>query len=262
MTDNRNREANEVADPLGLAGIEFIEYATSRPQALGLVLEMMGTGRSRATAAAYQRAIDRGAWAVPRSLSALWNVGFNLAAAVHFSPAFCPIAKAMGLQIRQKLSSLGPNFASTPQVRQAPRSLSALWNVGCNLAAAVHFSPAFCPIAKAMGLQIRQKLSSLGPNFASTPQIRQAPSPPNPAPARLNQVRSAVIQEVKVVVGPKARIHAACPAARSGQLRFLGSMTTTNKYRCPWWPSAPAPRPSGWAKTCCAAPCPCPTACA
>ena len=45
------------------------------------------------------------------------------------------------------------------------------------------------------------------------------------APARLNRVRSAVTQEVKVVVGTKARIHAACPAARSGQLRFLGSRT-------------------------------------
>ncbi len=30
------------ANPLGLAGIEFIEYATNRPQALGQVLEMMG----------------------------------------------------------------------------------------------------------------------------------------------------------------------------------------------------------------------------
>lgn len=30
------------ANPLGLAGIEFIEYATSKPQALGQVLEMMG----------------------------------------------------------------------------------------------------------------------------------------------------------------------------------------------------------------------------
>ena len=56
------------------------------------------------------------------------------------------------------------------------RSLSDLGIVGCNLAAAVHFSPAFCPIATAMGLQTRQKLSSLGPNFASTPQARQAPS--------------------------------------------------------------------------------------
>ena len=32
----------DAADPLGMDGIEFIEYATSRPQALGHVLEMMG----------------------------------------------------------------------------------------------------------------------------------------------------------------------------------------------------------------------------
>ena len=39
----RDREAiGEVPNPLGLDGIEFIEYATSRPQALGQVLEMMG----------------------------------------------------------------------------------------------------------------------------------------------------------------------------------------------------------------------------
>jgi 4-hydroxyphenylpyruvate dioxygenase len=39
----RDREAiGDVPNPLGLAGIEFIEYATSRPQALGQVLEMMG----------------------------------------------------------------------------------------------------------------------------------------------------------------------------------------------------------------------------
>ena len=38
-----DREAiPEVANPLGLDGIEFIEYATSQPQALGNVLEMMG----------------------------------------------------------------------------------------------------------------------------------------------------------------------------------------------------------------------------
>lgn len=38
-------ERETIADsenPLGLAGIEFIEYATSRPQALGQVFEMMG----------------------------------------------------------------------------------------------------------------------------------------------------------------------------------------------------------------------------
>ena len=114
MTDttNRDREAlGDVPNPLGLAGIEFIEYATTRPQALGQVLEMMGFKpiarhrsrevllyrqgpmnvvinahvsarpssvqptetpviaaialRVRDAAAAYRRALDRGAWAVP-----------------------------------------------------------------------------------------------------------------------------------------------------------------------------------------------------
>ncbi|MCE2879238.1 MAG: 4-hydroxyphenylpyruvate dioxygenase [Comamonadaceae bacterium] len=108
----RQREAiSEVANPLGLDGIEFIEYATSRPQALGQVLEMMGFKpvarhrsrevllyrqgrinvilnahlpqlagsvsngekpwlaaialRVRDASAAYRRALERGAWAVP-----------------------------------------------------------------------------------------------------------------------------------------------------------------------------------------------------
>lgn len=98
-------------NPSGLDGIEFIEYATTRPHALGHVLELMGfrpvarhrsrevvlyrqgtmnvvvnahdsarqQGRSadgearisavafraRDAAAAYRRALDRGAWAVP-----------------------------------------------------------------------------------------------------------------------------------------------------------------------------------------------------
>ncbi|RZJ08178.1 MAG: 4-hydroxyphenylpyruvate dioxygenase, partial [Haliea sp.] len=101
----------EVPNPLGLDGIEFIEYATAKPQALGQVLEMMGfrpvarhrsrevmlyrqggmnvivnahvpalpdaaSGsdkpviaavalRVRDAAAAYTRALNRGAWAVP-----------------------------------------------------------------------------------------------------------------------------------------------------------------------------------------------------
>jgi hypothetical protein len=37
-----------------------------------------------------------------------------------FLTAFLPHSSAMGLQIRQKLSSLGPIFASTLQVRQPP----------------------------------------------------------------------------------------------------------------------------------------------
>ena len=38
-----NREAiQEGANPLGMEGIEFIEYATAQPQQLGQVLEKMG----------------------------------------------------------------------------------------------------------------------------------------------------------------------------------------------------------------------------
>jgi len=99
----------EISNPLGMEGIEFIEYATSRPQALGQVLETMGFRpiarhrsrevllyrqgdihvivnahaegggatrdenpviaaialRVRDAAAAYRRALERGAWAVP-----------------------------------------------------------------------------------------------------------------------------------------------------------------------------------------------------
>lgn len=43
MPQASDREAISDADnPLGLCGIEFIEYSTSKPQALGQVLEMMG----------------------------------------------------------------------------------------------------------------------------------------------------------------------------------------------------------------------------
>jgi 4-hydroxyphenylpyruvate dioxygenase len=101
----------DAANPLGLDGIEFIEYTTAKPQALGQVLEMMGFRpvarhrsrevllyrqgsinvivnahvpalpdgaaptdrpmiaaialRVRDAAAAYGRALERGAWAVP-----------------------------------------------------------------------------------------------------------------------------------------------------------------------------------------------------
>ncbi|MES2910344.1 MAG: VOC family protein [Pseudomonadota bacterium] len=101
----------DASNPLGLDGIEFIEYTTAKPQALGQVLEMMGfrpvarhrsrevmlyrqgglniivnahvpvlpSGaapqdkpeiaavalRVRDAAAAYGRALERGAWAVP-----------------------------------------------------------------------------------------------------------------------------------------------------------------------------------------------------
>ena len=43
MSQPSNRESlADVANPLGLSGIEFIEFSTSKPQALGAVLETMG----------------------------------------------------------------------------------------------------------------------------------------------------------------------------------------------------------------------------
>jgi 4-hydroxyphenylpyruvate dioxygenase len=101
-----NREAiGDLPNPLGLAGIEFVEYRTGRPQALGQLLESVGFHpvarhrsrevtlyrqgtmnvivnahgvagdepptlaavalRVRDAGAAYRRALDRGAWGVP-----------------------------------------------------------------------------------------------------------------------------------------------------------------------------------------------------
>jgi len=105
MTLATTREAiGEAPNPLGLEGLEFVEYETTKPQALGQVLETMGFHpvarhrsrevllyrqgdmnivvnahhatdetpvlsafalRVRDAAAAYQRAVDRGAWPVP-----------------------------------------------------------------------------------------------------------------------------------------------------------------------------------------------------
>ena len=43
MTPSVDRESiADATNPLGLAGIEFVEFSTSKPQALGSVLEMMG----------------------------------------------------------------------------------------------------------------------------------------------------------------------------------------------------------------------------
>jgi 4-hydroxyphenylpyruvate dioxygenase len=100
-----DREAiGELANPLGIEGLEFVEYTTSRPQALGQVLETMGFRpvarhrsrevllyrqggmnivvnahgatdetpaisafalRVRDAGAAHARALERGAWPVP-----------------------------------------------------------------------------------------------------------------------------------------------------------------------------------------------------
>ena len=118
MSEVSDRELiTDASNPLGLRGIEFVEYATSKPQALGQVLEMMGfrpiarhrsrevllyrqgemnvivnahaSGMPRTVApaetpaiaaialrvhdaaAAYKRAIARGAWVVPTQVEVM-----------------------------------------------------------------------------------------------------------------------------------------------------------------------------------------------
>jgi 4-hydroxyphenylpyruvate dioxygenase len=107
----QNREAiQEGANPLGMEGIEFIEYATAKPQQLGQILETMGFRpiarhrsrevllyrqgdinvivnaheklndkpaivaialRVRDASAAYKRALERGAWAIPNNVEVM-----------------------------------------------------------------------------------------------------------------------------------------------------------------------------------------------
>ena len=61
MPPTVDREAiAELPNPLGLDGIEFIEYATSRPQALGQVLEMHGLPAGGAASLARGAAVPAG----------------------------------------------------------------------------------------------------------------------------------------------------------------------------------------------------------
>src|SRR5262245_36958482 len=160
-----DREAiADAANPLGLDGIEFVEYATSRPQALGQVLEMMGfrpvarhrsrevllyrqgamnvvinaheSVRARAAqptetpqiaaialrvrdaAAAYRRAVERGAWAVPThvevmelNIPAVHGVG---ASRIYFVDRY------------REFSIYDVDFVPIPTVERAPPALAGL----------------------------------------------------------------------------------------------------------------------------------------
>jgi 4-hydroxyphenylpyruvate dioxygenase len=165
MPQTVDREAiADVANPLGLDGIEFIEYATSRPQALGQVLEMMGFKpvarhrsrevllyrqgsmnvvinahvgtrprgaalsetpaiaaialRVRDAAAAYRRALERGAWAVPTqvevmelNIPAIHGVG---ASRIYFVDRY------------KEFSIYDVDFVPIPTVERAPLALGGL----------------------------------------------------------------------------------------------------------------------------------------
>ncbi len=165
MPQTADREAiSDVANPLGLDGIEFIEYVTSRPQALGQVLEMMGFKpvarhrsrevllyrqgamnvvinahvsarprsvaptetpaiaaialRVRDAAAAYRRALERGAWAVPTQVEVM---ELNIPA-VHGVGA----SRIYFVDRYQEFSIYDVDFVPIPTVERAPASLSGL----------------------------------------------------------------------------------------------------------------------------------------
>ena len=160
-----NREAiSDAINPLGLDGIEFIEYATSKPQALGQVLEMMGFRpvarhrsrevllyrqgainiivnahgpalgsaavqddkpviaavalRVRDAAAAYRRALERGAWAVPSRVEVM---ELNI-------PAIHGVGKSRIYFVDRydKFSIYDVDFVPIPTVDQHPPAVAGL----------------------------------------------------------------------------------------------------------------------------------------
>lgn len=154
----------EASNPLGLDGIEFIEYATSKPQALGQVLEMMGFRpiarhrsrevmlyrqggmnvivnahipampngaaptdkpvlaavalRVRDAAAAYQHALERGAWAVPSRVEVM---ELNI-------PAIHGVGKSRIYFVDRydKFSIYDVDFVPIPTVDQHPSAVAGL----------------------------------------------------------------------------------------------------------------------------------------
>lgn len=154
----------DTTNPLGLDGIEFIEYTTSKPQALGQVLEMMGFRpvarhrsrevllyrqgginiivnahvpvlpdgaaptdkpaiaaialRVRDAAAAYGRALARGAWAVPPRVEVM---ELNI-------PAIHGVGKSRLYFVDRydKFSIYDVDFVPIPGVDQHPPALAGL----------------------------------------------------------------------------------------------------------------------------------------
>jgi 4-hydroxyphenylpyruvate dioxygenase len=105
MTKETGRELTiDTTNPLGLDGIEFIEYSTSKPQALGQVLEMMGfrpIARHRSREVLLYRQGDM-------------NVIVNAHAggqARAIRPAEAPVIAAIALRVRDAAAAYGHAIA-------------------------------------------------------------------------------------------------------------------------------------------------------
>ena len=148
---------SDAANPLGLEGVEFVEYATAKPQALGQVLEMMGFRpvarhrsrevmlyrqgginiivnahqaksdqpemtavalRVRDAGAAYRRALDRGAWAVPVNVEVM---ELNIPA-IHGVGA----SRIYFVDRHREFSIYEVDFTPIPGVDQTPAAVAGL----------------------------------------------------------------------------------------------------------------------------------------
>ncbi len=77
------------------------------------------------------------------------------------------------------------------------------------------------PVESANGLRLRLSRALQGGQRCGLMQGK-AEQRGQRAAARLNRVRSAFTQEVRVVMGTNLSVHAASPVEESGQLPFLG----------------------------------------
>ncbi len=161
MPAQGDRESiSDAANPLGLEGVEFVEFATAKPQALGQVLEMMGFRpiarhrsrevmlyrqgginiivnahadgtpladepviaamalRVRDAGAAYRRALDRGAWAVPAQVEVM---ELNIPA-VHGVGA----SRIYFVDRHKEFSIYDVDFTPIPGVDQHPPAIAGL----------------------------------------------------------------------------------------------------------------------------------------
>ena len=114
-------------------------------------------------------------------------------------------------------ASIRSHASSAAVIRACrPRSLSDLGIVGCETASAVHFLPAFCPVAGLWACKSGKNCPRWGRFSLSTPQVRQTPS------CRIRAMR----------VGA-ASTQAACPGQVEPQSAWLRPCGRCANRRCP-----------------------------